>query len=211
MNLLCTITSMSWDILLVLVSILLISLWAVKVAVQLFLYLRVWQNNAEDFLDHYCKQLEELPSDFDVLDPVSATFKNVVIEWRKSANLDYSIAIDRAKRTYDAVRLQWFTDIEQQLDQLNVITTVTPYIGLLGTILGIMKCFSTLGAGNNPALLAPAIAESLISTGFSLAVAIFAMVAWNLLYAKLENISFNMQHFFNRLLSDLIGSRGDKK
>lgn len=93
------------------------------------------------------------------------------------------------------MRLQTATDIEfsqleSGLSSLATITTVSPFIGLLGTVWGIMNAFLGISSSGNADLsvVAPGIAEALITTVAGLAVAIPAVLCHNFLSTRLRKI-----------------------
>ena len=79
---------------------------------------------------------------------------------------------------------------EEKLNILTVIITLAPLMGLLGTILGIIKSFSIFGAASDqPFAITAGIGEALIATGFGIIVAIFALLlhgSLKLIIAKLN-------------------------
>ncbi|MGP1930376.1 MAG: MotA/TolQ/ExbB proton channel family protein, partial [Arsenophonus sp. ET-DL12-MAG3] len=77
--------------------------------------------------------------------------------------------------------------LDEHISFLGTIGSISPYIGLLGTILGIMHSFIKLTSIKQQAtlqIIAPSIAEALISTAISLFTAIPAILAYNLLNIK---------------------------
>lgn len=83
-----------------------------------------------------------------------------------------------------------FSQLESGLSSLATITTVSPFIGLLGTVWGIMNSFLGISSSGNADLsvVAPGIAEALITTVAGLAVAIPAVLCHNFLSTRLRKI-----------------------
>ena len=81
--------------------------------------------------------------------------------------------------------------LENHLSFLATVGSVTPYIGLFGTVIGIMNAFIGLASQNQATLqvVAPGIAEALIATAMGLFAAIPAVVAYNRYTAQVESIS----------------------
>ena len=81
--------------------------------------------------------------------------------------------------------------LENHLSFLATVGSVTPYIGLFGTVIGIMNAFIGLASQNQATLqvVAPGIAEALIATAIGLFAAIPAVVAYNRYTAQVESIS----------------------
>lgn len=84
--------------------------------------------------------------------------------------------------------------LEKNLNMLGTIASNAPYVGLLGTVMGIMKAFNDLanspGQGNE--VVMAGIAHALVSTAIGLAVAIPAVVAFNFFQKKVSNILYNI-------------------
>jgi biopolymer transport protein TolQ len=119
-------------------------------------------------------------------------------------------AIERGNHKLErdlTMRLETATDIELSqfeagLSSLATITTVSPFIGLLGTVWGIMNSFigiSSSGGNADLSIVAPGIAEALIATVAGLAVAIPAVLCHNMLSARLRKIDDG----FSRLSTEL--------
>jgi biopolymer transport protein TolQ len=83
--------------------------------------------------------------------------------------------------------------LEKHLPFLATVGSVTPYIGLFGTVIGIMNSFIGLATQNQAtlAVVAPGIAEALIATAMGLFAAIPAVVAYNRYSARVDNITQN--------------------
>jgi biopolymer transport protein ExbB len=81
-------------------------------------------------------------------------------------------------------------DLERYLNALGTIAAISPLLGLLGTVSGMIRAFSaitTQGVGN-PAVLAGGIAEALITTAAGLIVAIPAMIAYRYLRRRIDSL-----------------------
>ena len=92
------------------------------------------------------------------------------------------------------------------LTALATIGSVSPLIGLLGTVLGVIKAFlgvTQSGAGNLGAV-APGVAEALIATAFALAVAIPAVFGYNIFANRLNGIDGELEGFGSELIALLV-------
>jgi biopolymer transport protein TolQ len=87
--------------------------------------------------------------------------------------------------------------LDQGLNYLATIAAAAPFIGLFGTVWGIMHSFQSIAASKNTslAIVAPGIAEALFATGLGLAAAIPALVFYNILNAKIDRIEDNSDNF----------------
>lgn len=86
---------------------------------------------------------------------------------------------------------------EAQLSALASIGSISPFIGLFGTVVGIMSSFHQIGqAGNaNLATVAPGIAEALLATALGLFAAIPAVMAYNVFQTKLKTLRGDLENF----------------
>jgi biopolymer transport protein TolQ len=93
-----------------------------------------------------------------------------------------------------------FTRISRGMDILASIASATPFIGLLGTVLGIMATFQLLGSAKSASLnvVAPGIAAALIATAAGLLVAIPAVFAYNRLMAGIDEQQEQTEMFIER-------------
>jgi biopolymer transport protein TolQ len=92
--------------------------------------------------------------------------------------------------------------LEKSLSTLATIASSAPYIGLFGTVWGIMHSFLSLASVKQAtiAVVAPGIAEALIATAFGLFAAIPANIFYNKLSADIENIHNKYQHISQQFL-----------
>ncbi|WP_396595268.1 protein TolQ [Brevundimonas sp. R86498] len=92
-----------------------------------------------------------------------------------------SLLMSRIDRALDALIAREGQRIEEGLGVLSVVATASPFIGLFGTVWGIMNAFGRIAAAGNTNLttVAPAIAEALFATAIGLAAAIPAYIAYN--------------------------------
>ncbi|MGI4854044.1 MAG: MotA/TolQ/ExbB proton channel family protein [Janthinobacterium lividum] len=120
------------------------------------------------------------------------------------------IALERAAQTASSEAL---TVLESQLTWLATIAAVAPFIGLLGTVMGIVDAFHGLGTQGAATLraVAPGISEALITTAGGLVVAIPAVVGYNQLTARLKEFAARMDDFSRELLNALEGASGTQQ
>ena len=102
--------------------------------------------------------------------------------------------------------------IEDGLSILAVIATASPFMGLFGTVWGIMNAFSAIASqgDTNLTTVAPAISEALFATAMGLGAAIPAYIAFNLFNAKVARFSGRMEGFADELMVSLTRRLGDK-
>ncbi|MDO1559574.1 protein TolQ [Brevundimonas sp. 2R-24] len=108
-------------------------------------------------------------------------------EWRDARNAgpltdsQAGMLVSRIDRSLDAVIAREGAHAEEGLGVLAVVATSSPFIGLFGTVWGILHAFDAIAAQGNTNLttVAPAIAEALFATAIGLAAAIPAYIAYN--------------------------------
>jgi biopolymer transport protein TolQ len=121
-------------------------------------------------------------------DPMSAVFAAAMREWRRSAakGLVASTAMrtnlqERIERVMRVTMNREIERLERFMPFLATVGSTSPFIGLFGTVWGIMNSFQAIAASKNTSLavVAPGIAESLFATALGLVAAIPAVIAYN--------------------------------
>ncbi len=148
------------------------------------------------------------PNDID--HPLAKVFKVGIREWDRSHDSEKSgiiriSSINRVRRLMDACMTREFEKLESWLPFLATVGSTAPFIGLLGTVWGIMGSFQAIGAMNNTSLavVAPGIAEALLATALGLFAAIPAVVAYNKLAAELGRYAGRVEAFASEFISIL--------
>lgn len=102
---------------------------------------------------------------------------------------------DRLERWASRLLRAEMSNLGRYLTVLGTIGSTAPFVGLFGTVVGIIHAFRAIAenAGGGPGVVANGIAEALITTAFGLFVAIPAVVSYNLYIRKVERISDDMQ------------------
>jgi len=122
------------------------------------------------------------------VDPMSAVFAAAMREWRRSAakGLAASSALranlqERIERVMHVTAGREMERLERYMSFLATVGSTAPFVGLFGTVWGIMNSFQSIAASKNTSLavVAPGIAESLFATALGLVAAIPAVVAYN--------------------------------
>ena len=110
------------------------------------------------------------------------------------------LALERAAQTASSEAL---TTMEAHMTWLATIAAIAPFIGLFGTVMGIIDAFHGLGTAGAATLraVAPGISEALITTAAGLVVAIPAVVGYNQLTARLREFGSRMDDFGRELLN----------
>ncbi|MBX9795873.1 protein TolQ [Sphingomonas sp.] len=153
-------------------------------------------------------------SDSDV--PVARVFAAGVAEWRRSTA---SGAIDREgtrERLATTMGAAVAAEVDRLADRLNILATigsVAPFVGLFGTVWGIMRSFSGIAQAQSTSLavVAPGIAEALFATAIGLFAAIPAVIAYNRFSHRINRIEARLNRFadaFHATLSRQLETTG---
>ena len=111
--------------------------------------------------------------------------------------------LERLERALEGRLLAEEKKLQQGLSALATLASSAPFIGLLGTVLGVIDALAAMGraGGAHLAAVGPGIAAALVATALGLFVAIPALVAYNLLKAKAEGIAEEGRRFGLELLN----------
>jgi biopolymer transport protein TolQ len=127
------------------------------------------------------------------------------IKQKKLSTSSREAVIDGTRRALKVGVQRELDTLEHQLPGLATVASVSPYIGLLGTVWGIMNSFRGLANVGQATLaqVAPGIAEALIATAIGLFAAIPAVVAYNRFQAQLDRINVQLETFAEEFLNIL--------
>ena len=111
--------------------------------------------------------------------------------------------IESVERALSRARTTAITEMENKVPFLATTASAAPFIGLFGTVWGIMNSFRNIGAKGaaNLATVAPGIAEALVATAIGLIAAIPAVMAYNYLSRRIRVLSAEMETFANDFLN----------
>jgi biopolymer transport protein TolQ len=111
--------------------------------------------------------------------------------------------IESIERALSRARTMAVTEMENKVPFLATTASSAPFIGLFGTVWGIMNSFRNIGAKGaaNLATVAPGIAEALVATAIGLVAAIPAVMGYNYLSRRIRVISAEMETFTNDFLN----------
>jgi biopolymer transport protein TolQ len=132
--------------------------------------------------------------------PVAKVFSAGVTEWRRSTA---GGVIDREgtrERLATAMGSAVASETDRLADRLNILATigsVAPFVGLFGTVWGIMRSFTGIAASQNTSLavVAPGIAEALFATAIGLFAAIPAVIAYNRFSHGVNRVEARLHRF----------------
>lgn len=104
---------------------------------------------------------------------------------------DFDI-VDSVNRSLERVKEREVSNLRKGLGALATIASIAPFVGLLGTVFGIIGAFSLLKGGGGFDIIGPAIAEALVATAVGLFVAIPAAIFFNYYTGRVEGMVVDM-------------------
>lgn len=146
---------------------------------------------------------------------MGAIFVAAMREWKKSFEKGAKSALGLQTRIDKAMDLALTREMERLEGRLGFLATTgsaAPFIGLFGTVIGIMTSFQAIAGSKNTSLsvVAPGIAEALLATAIGLLAAIPAVIAYNKLSSDASKIAVRMEGFadeFSAILSRQIDEK----
>jgi biopolymer transport protein TolQ len=140
--------------------------------------------------------------------PIARVFAAGVSEWRRSTAGGHVDRDGTRERLATAMAAATAGEIDKLSDKLNVLATVgsvAPFVGLFGTVWGIMRSFTGIAQQQNTSLavVAPGIAEALFATAIGLFAAIPAVIAYNRLSHSINRIEARLNRFADGFHSTL--------
>jgi biopolymer transport protein TolQ len=114
------------------------------------------------------------------------------------------ISVATVQRIVQRAAAAAVTDLEKRLTFLATTASVAPFIGLFGTVWGVMTSFAGLANANSASLraVAPGIADALIATAFGLFAAIPAVIAYNQFVYQIRNLTGQLDDLQNEILAE---------
>ncbi|HEY0832720.1 MAG TPA: protein TolQ [Azospirillum sp.] len=207
---------------LVMIMLLAASVWCWAIIIEKLMRIRRLNAQADAFeesfwsggsLDALYDRVGKRPED-----PMSATFAAGMREWRHAADRGFGSSIkaslqQRVERVMTVTIGREMARAERYMTFLASVGSTAPFIGLFGTVWGIMNSFTSIAASNNTSLavVAPGIAEALFATAMGLLAAIPAVVAYNKFTTDLSRYADRLDAFageFVAILSRHLEERG---
>ncbi len=212
------------DIVVKLVLLLLIaaSFWTWAVIFEKIIRMRRLRGYAERFEEAFWSggSLDELYEDIDrePQDPMSSIFVSAMREWHRSADRVVGNAETKASLQQRIERVMQITlgremeRLERHMIFLASVGSSAPFVGLFGTVWGIMNSFTSIAASENTSLavVAPGIAEALFATALGLVAAIPAVIGFNKLSGDLGRYAGRLEAFageFGAIMSRQLDER----
>ena len=136
-------------------------------------------------------------------DPVGNIFQSAMVELIKTKSKSSAIQTNRVSRVIEISADKEIKLIEKHFTFLATVGSTAPFIGLFGTVWGIMNSFQSIAISRNTslAIVAPGIAEALFATALGLLAAIPAVVAYNKFNSDSKKYSGRIENFSKRFIS----------
>jgi biopolymer transport protein TolQ len=197
---------------LVMLGLLGASVWVWAVVFEKWSTLRKVSKDADRFEDRFWSggSLDEL---FDQeggnpAHPMAAVFAAAMGEWRRSvrvagADITHTSVRERVDRAIGVTVQREMDRMERWMVFLASVGATAPFIGLFGTVWGIMHSFSAIAAMHNTnlAVVAPGIAEALLATGIGLFAAIPSVIFYNFFQTRISAYGTRSEGFVAELMN----------
>ena len=136
-------------------------------------------------------------------DPVANIFQSAMAELIKTKSKSSAIQLARVSRILEISADREIKLIEKHFTFLATVGSTAPFIGLFGTVWGIMNSFQSIAISRNTslAIVAPGIAEALFATALGLLAAIPAVIVYNKFNSDSIRYSSRIENFSKRFLS----------
>ena len=204
---------------LVMIGLISASIWSWAIIINKSIAMRAMRVRMDEFedtfwsgqsLDEFYRSLSSRTND-----GFAALFVSAMSEWRRAfegSGRGFASLQTRIDKVLDVSIAREVERLESKLLVLATIASVGPYVGLFGTVFGIMTTFRSIAASKNTSLavVAPGIAEALFATAIALVAAIPANIFYNKFVKDASRIQGRLESFadeFSAILSRQIDER----
>ncbi len=187
----------------VLLLLLLFSLVSWAIIFSKWRTLKASQKDTDEFLSHYSRnaKLSDLfvEAEFRKQSPIArvylAGYEEVMNQIESGANKIHSF--EAINRVMQSATIDEVTQMEKSLSWLATAANASPFIGLFGTVVGIIIAFQGLSASSGSSIqsVAPGIAEALIATAAGIGAAVPAAIFYNYFLSKIKTLTSAMDRF----------------
>ena len=202
-----------WVVKSVMILLALASIWSWVVAVDKFIMFTMLKRRATSFEDTFWsgRTLDELSAALgsDTRDPMARVFAAAMREYNESRNASSTTGVlGRSNATHERIDSVMNLVINRELAKaergMTVLATVASasvFVGLFGTVWGIMNAFRAIAASQNTNLsvVAPGIAEALFATALGLIAAIPALIFYNMFTSDLDKYGGRLEGYSDEL------------
>ena len=152
---------------------------------------------ADSDLNHLYQRVKNAGEEAGSMERIFSAGLSEYVKLKKKGNLENNAVMDSTRRAMRATYQREMDALESHLSFLATVGSVSPYVGLFGTVWGIMNAFRGLANVGQATLahVAPGIAEALVATAMGLFAAIPAVVAYNRYAHDVERLSSRFESF----------------
>ena len=186
--------------------LILASIIAVGLIIERLMFLRGHLISPPALLNEVVKELKQRGVNDGMLAKLAASslLGRIFAAGLKNINGSHEVLKESIEEAGRAVR----RDMERFLTSLGTIASISPLLGLFGTVVGMIEIFgSQSAAGNSPAILAHGISVALYNTAFGLIVAIPSMIFYRHFRAKVDSLTIEMEQQAIKLVEVAHGQR----
>ena len=194
----------------VIIILVIASVWSWKIIIEKLIIIKRLKQLENEFDEIFWSgnSFDDLYEtfNFNTNDPKSKIFCAAIAEWKKTDNftgkmkeLNINSLKERMNRSMQVIFNKESETIEKHLTFLATAGSTAPFIGLFGTVWGIMNSFQSIAIAQNTNLsvVAPGIAEALFATALGLFVAIPAVVSYNKITSDLSKYFLSVESFID--------------
>ena len=181
-----------------------LSIFSIGIMIERWMYFRIRRDDTDKLADSLIRHLRD--NDVRGAEQLLAKSKSIeaavvlpVLGWLEGGPGAVEEALDAEMRKKRR-------DLERGMTAMGTIGNNAPFVGLLGTVIGVIDAFHLLGAGQNKEAMGnvmSGISEALVATGVGLFVALPAVVAYNVMAKKVNEIEANVGVIGKQLLAYL--------
>jgi biopolymer transport protein ExbB/TolQ len=134
------------------------------------------------------------------------------LEFQKESKADFSTRVESAKRAIDRATIKSVQEFKRGLNALATIGSTSPFVGLFGTVFGIINAFQSMSVSGSGGIgtVAAGIAEALITTGAGIGVAVIAVWFFNTLLNKVDIFTGEMANASSELIDHFVKLKANK-
>jgi len=199
----------------VVIVLALMSIWTIKVTIDRVLLFRAARNQSIDFLPlaTQCLKSNKLREAVEVAKKYKSSHLSRVVaaglqemQSESDDRVEGGLLLDAVRRAMDRESIMVATDLKKGISSLATIGTTAPFIGLFGTVYGIIHAFQSMAASGSGGLgsVSAGIAEALITTAFGLFVAIPAVWIFNIFTGRVDFFVLEMNNSSSELVDYFI-------
>lgn len=208
-------TAMGWEAKTVVIILALMSIWTVKVTIDRVLLYRAAKKQSIDFLPlaAQCLKNNKLREAVEVSKKYRKSHLSRVVgaglqemQSETDEGVEGGLMLDAVRRSMDRESILVTQELKKGIASLATIGTTAPFIGLFGTVYGIMHAFELMGATGSGGLasVSSGIAEALVTTAFGLFVAIPAVWIFNIFTGRVDYFVLEMNNSSSELVDFFI-------